>query len=392
MYKQVMKKIKVPFGGYLLGALLVIVFAACSKSSPTDEGEKPGAHEGELVSLSIKSEPTKKGYFIGESFSTAGLVVESMYDDGKTFPVSLNQLVVTGFDSTKSAVQQTVKLSYGGKSVEMIVQIYPFKATNGTELTAYVDNGMEVVIPSGITKIAADVFINKSMESVTFPETLQEIGEYAFFSCRSLKNVTLPASLRVLGEGVFDNCGVLVSADLSKTAVTSVSDYLFSRCPKVSDVKLPPNTVSIGSLAFSGAVALKNITIPANTRFIGLDAFRESGLESISLPNNIKVIRQRAFLGCSSLKEVTTFGVYTPVSDDLSPVLEAYSFERVPALTKFEIPQGITKIESIILSDCPLLTEFTIPASVQKISFHAFINTVVKKWWYYRPLLPQSLV
>lgn len=376
MYKKIKYPIKVSLTGSLLITLLFLGLSGCSKSSSGEDEQQPQT-DAKLVSIAVKTAPAKTGYFIDEEFSSAGLVVEGKYDDGTSAPIAQNQLIISGFNSAAPVSRQDITITYNGLSAIIPVEIYPFKAQNGNEITGYVENATSVTIPSGVTKIAEDAFIGKSMESVTFPETLQEIGNYAFFSCKKLKSVTLPASLTTVGEGVFDNCGALTAADLSKTRITAVAGYMFNRCPVLSDVKLPANATSIGGLAFNEAVSLRTVILPATLRFIGLDAFRDSGLEQINLPNNIKQIRQRAFLSCQSLTEVTTFGTYTPAEDGFISVLESSAFQDVPALTKFEIPAGIVKLEQSIISNCPLLREVTIPASVNLITFAAFGNTQI---------------
>lgn len=362
----------------MIGILSFLVLAACGKSSPVIDDPDPDPKDAILLSLSVKKMPDKTGYFIDESFSGTGLLIEGRYDNGQTYPIAFEKLSFSGFDSGKAAKNKVVKVGYLNLSVDIAVEIYPFRA-NGQEITNYVEDDGDVIIPSGVTKIKADAFMGKRLKNVSFPESLLEIGDYAFFSCPNLTGVILPASLSELGNGAFDNCGALASADLSKTKLTVISEYAFSRCPVLSEINLPESITAIEALAFNGAIGLKNMVIPLNTRFIGLDAFRESGLETVKLPNNLKVIRQRAFMSCTSLSEVSVYGVYSPVDDGLIPILESSSFEDLPSLKTFEIPQGIDFLDQTILSGCPLLSEITIPATVKNIKFYAFINTDIKR-------------
>jgi hypothetical protein len=41
------------------------------------------------------------------------------------------------------------------------------------------------------------------LKSVTIPDSVTEIGDMAFSSCRSLKNVTIPDSVTSLGKDIF---------------------------------------------------------------------------------------------------------------------------------------------------------------------------------------------
>ena len=53
--------------------------------------------------------------------------------------------------------------------------------------------------------------------------------------------------------------------------------------------------------AFFGCTNLKHITLPNGLERIGIWAFRESGLESITIPGSVRIVRQAAFEDCKSL-------------------------------------------------------------------------------------------
>lgn len=64
-------------------------------------------------------------------------------------------------------------------------------------------------IPSGVTVIGRlGMAQNGNIKAVTLPETLVEIGEYAFWNS-GLTSITLPASLTKLGSRSFEYCGNL---------------------------------------------------------------------------------------------------------------------------------------------------------------------------------------
>lgn len=46
----------------------------------------------------------------------------------------------------------------------------------------------------------------EKLESVTFPEGLAEIGNYAFYGCGSLRDISFPSSIRRIGSGLFSGC------------------------------------------------------------------------------------------------------------------------------------------------------------------------------------------
>jgi hypothetical protein len=73
-----------------------------------------------LVSINVTTRPTKTVYAIGESLSTAGMVVTAAYSDGTTEAVT--GYTTSGFDSS-SAGQKTVTVSYEGTTTTFTVTV-----------------------------------------------------------------------------------------------------------------------------------------------------------------------------------------------------------------------------------------------------------------------------
>ena len=157
------------------------------------------------------------------------------------------------------------------------------------------------------------------LTSVTIPNTVKEIGGYAFRGT-GLTSVTIPASVKSIGLGSFDNNlslteivvaegnteyasvnGVLYNKNLSllkcypggiegefsiPNTVTEIEGYAFCGCSKLTSVNIPNSVKSIGYAAFSGCTSLTSITIPASVENIE-DEFSEcSSLTDIYVETN----------------------------------------------------------------------------------------------------------
>ena len=76
-------------------------------------------------------------------------------------------------------------------------------------------NGQEVkdlVIPNSVTNIGGYAFYNcSSLTSVTIPESVTSIGDNAFNYCSNMKSLTIPESVTNIGNGAFYNCSSLTS-------------------------------------------------------------------------------------------------------------------------------------------------------------------------------------
>lgn len=109
-------------------------------------------------------------------------------------------------------------------------------------------------------------------ETITLPESLKTIGKSAFSNCTSLKGITLPADLKEIGNSnsgsVFMGCTALEYVRVTGGNPTATFE-------------LPKNLESIGSYSFKTCFAPSvstPVTIPASVKYIGSEAFMNSGL------------------------------------------------------------------------------------------------------------------
>jgi len=72
-----------------------------------------------VTGITIKSNPAKTTYYIGETVDLTGIKVEITYNDGSTAIVSDKDLKVLDFDSTSSG-QKSVKVALKNKTDEIL--------------------------------------------------------------------------------------------------------------------------------------------------------------------------------------------------------------------------------------------------------------------------------
>ena len=134
------------------------------------------------------------------------------------------------------------------------------------------------------------------MTSITIPESVTSIGNYAFAYCSSLTSITIPEGVTSIGFNPFAGCVNLKEFN-GKFASTD------GRCLIVDGV--------LNSFAPAG---LTEYTIPEGVTSIGTYAFYDSSLASIAIPEGVTSIGESAFSGCSSLKSVYCKPTTPPVN------------------------------------------------------------------------------
>lgn len=141
-----------------------------------------------------------------------------------------------------------------------------------------------VILGAEVTKIANRAFSGcTGLKEITVPDTLEEIGDEAFRNCTALERfISFPESLEVMGQAAFQNCS------------------------KLGDVSLPEGITEIRDYCFDGCSALSNLTIGAGVEFIGIQAFQNCDkVISVEIPESVYMIDSAAFNGCNILTNVT---------------------------------------------------------------------------------------
>ena len=328
-----------------------------------------------------------------------------------------------------------------------------------------------VTIPDSVTSIGDNTFYNcDSLESVTIPDSVTSIGGGVFISCSNLKHIklghgitelrdygvlnkgffqycssleqiTIPANIVNIGGNAFKECTslqlincegeiptgnpwnapnnsieILSTADylsinedgtvmctnksvtrifipstIDGVSVVSIDDYSFDGCALLTEINIPDSVVSISTNAFSSCTSLELIGLgnnePYGAPWGATNAFisRNPNALSISSNGSVKCIDKSitkidippminkihvtsidscAFLGCDFLTSIT-------IPDSVTSIGKM-AFQDCESLTEINIPDGVTRIDEQAFKNCKSLTEIIIPDSVTFIGRMAF--------------------
>ena len=102
------------------------------------------------------------------------------------------------------------------------------------------------------------------------------------------------------------------------------------------------------------------VKIPCGVLEIGAGAFRDmTSLQSVILPDSVKIIKYSAFSGCTSLKEIS-------LGNGLETICKE-AFNSCICLQNVVLPESIKIIDENAFRGCEAITELVIPDSVEKI-------------------------
>ena len=78
------------------------------------------------------------------------------------------------------------------------------------------------------------------------------LGDY-FFKCTKLTSVTIPDSVKRIGDYAFDECTSLTSVTIPNS-VTTIGTAVFSDCTRLASVTIPNSVTTIGREAFRSCI------------------------------------------------------------------------------------------------------------------------------------------
>ena len=254
-------------------------------------------------------------------------------------------------------------------------------------------------IKSGTRVIADAAFEYSDMKKVVIPESVTHIGVNAFISCPSMKSITIPSGVKSIGIGAFVDCTGLKEinvADKNKK-YASLDGVLYNKskttliyCPGAKkSVTIPKSVTKISQEAFLES-SLTKITVPNGVKSIGSFAFAYSTkLKSVSIPKSVTSIAKDAFEGCSKLSEINVNGSNAKYSSSKGILYNKNKTTLIKcpaAKTEVTIPKTVTKIGDYAFGGCSKLKTVTVPKKVTSIGNSAFYGcTKLKSIKIYNP-------
>ncbi|MGN0631585.1 MAG: leucine-rich repeat domain-containing protein [Ruminococcus sp.] len=172
------------------------------------------------------------------------------------------------------------------------------------------------------------------------------------------------------GTAVITNCfqnatECTVPEEIDGAPVTKIADSAFSECYFLETLTIPDSVKIIGRQAFSACSQLKTIKLPKEVEKMGAGAFDGCAvLESVVMPKGITELPEASFYECTGLKTVT-------LQEGLE-IIGSESFYGCTSLSEIVFPSSLTSINDYAFQDCQSLKKIIFPENVQNLGKYIF--------------------
>ncbi len=145
--------------------------------------------------------------------------------------------------------------------------------------------------PVALTSIGESAFHGAGLTSVSIPKNVNTIGSSAFYNCEFLNTITVDAANTTYDSR--DNCNALIKTSsnmlikgcrstIVPNTVKEIGNYAFHNTPNLSSIEIPNSVTRIGVAAFRECPNLNEAVIGKSVTDVGNEAFSGCGLLSIT--------------------------------------------------------------------------------------------------------------
>lgn len=259
------------------------------------------------------------------------------------------------------------------------------------------NENVEIVFEEGFGLVPDYMFDALAIDELTLPDTVTEIGNYAFARSK-ISKLTMPKKLKKLGYGIFkynENLKELtlpgtvaemehsystagntyigtftdsaIETVILEEGITELGDYAFYKCDHLKSVQLPKSLERIGEATFRFCSSLQSLTIPRSVTSIGwhqwcptMYVYRDSIGEEYAKFHN----HDYAYIkDDEDVPDCTLPGSLREVEEE---AFEETNFSYII------VPDSVTTIKRNAFKDCRNLKIIVIPKSVEIIAEDAF--------------------
>lgn len=263
-------------------------------------------------------------------------------------------------------------------------------------------------VPDSVTNIGDFAFADSSyLENVIFGKNVEVIGEFAFEACDVLINITINENISQISEAAFTDCSQLKTVNYNGTVaqfnkikiekyntpllvadICYMNDTILDSGTCGDTVKWALNKDGLFTIRGKGQMYnysayadvpwyplhkfIVSIEVLDGVESIGDRAFQEcANMESVLIPESVKSIGIRAFMNCKKLENV--------IIPDGVTTLGNRAFAQCYSLTDVVIGNGVISIGDWCFMTCENLKEIKIGNSVENVGEGAFESCSIEE-------------
>ena len=260
--------------------------------------------------------------------------------------------------------------------------------------TSYTTTSQYVVVPKNVSAISGssskNIFGSSSdstLKYITLHRNTTTIGSYALYGCKTLTGISHSDGVVALGGYAMAGCVELVKyrfapytqsvgnnafasdtklgsvTNFENTKVSQVAQNVFSQCSSLISISLPNTITAIGDRAFEGCSKLTSMDLSkTKTTTIGTSAFASCGnLGTIIFPTTLTIIGTSAFKDDTNLRSVQN------LEKTIVSIINKNAFLECKNLSSVKLPQTLSTLGESAFEGCSNLTAVS-----------GFENTAVK--------------
>lgn len=242
---------------------------------------------------------------------------------------------------------------------------------------------------------------NNNIENVVIPNTVKNIGSFAFSDCQNLKAIdvitggnkykslngvlfnvsmdtliaypsgkadkqyNLPNNVNKIEQGAFYNNKYL-QYFIANSDLQEIGAYAFSNSQSLKEVSGIVKLKTLGDFAFANS-SIENIYLSTYLENMGKATFYNSNIKSIEIPYKIKTLPEYTFYNCKNFKNV--------VFKDGLNVIDNFAFAN-SSIESFSAPISLNTIGFQSFANCKNLKNIKFNENLQTIKDEAFLNNI----------------
>lgn len=243
------------------------------------------------------------------------------------------------------------------------------------------------MFPETITQIGTYAFCGCSTLTELVLTGISIVDSYAFDGCTNLQRVQIDGSTMSLGKATFRNCSSLT--DVAITGVLSeVGSYAFQNCKALEQLSLVGDGMHVANHCFKGCTFLRDLTLTGLAQTGNYVCEGCTALERVEIRGNDAILDKYCFNNCENLTSVHASGVtriderafwnFSLLTDvqlgDQLTWCGLYVFSSCTSLKSIVLPDSVTYMGYGMFMHCESLTEVTLPKGLKSIPGGFFIN------------------